>query len=460
MMDDTLQGADNPLGKLAAHLQARYASSGGGDAVVLRLETLGHPIQQADVDDESLSALADQYPLGDAGAFVPAITRLSDVYRRLLYEAVPSAEPDPAFYQMKGRAIANMESSLLAPSSPIPIRYLGSTAKPVAWFSDSSYWESFDSAFSRSSIRPASFGIGAAGEQPRALIPAPVLPMRWIHISAEESIHSGAAPLMLPLAGTAAKEVPAPVSLDGRMAFMRATVAAPVDAPPATTPRLLLQYCIVYLNRPWLDAALFTLHRHWMVPAMAAGEMSSSPVNFRQLPVAMVVVRNFSAQAEWSETDTAQMSVAASLGPFSLVGASLVPGLNKLENPATQIIGWLCSPLPDLPPNSGIDSAQASTVHLFIEVEQAGWYMAKFALTWLEPGAGPHPVSRSWGSVAVGKGFSHRITMAPGAHSLHLQAWELSGKSLCDRQLASPDNQRYRVTGTVWEPGLDVLAST
>lgn len=496
----------NPLGAFAQFLLARYQAEGGGDALQLRFEPLGHPITAADVVDESLAALADQYPRTEAGPFMAAATRLSSVYERLISDASATSDPDPAFDRTKAKALAQLELSRRAPFGPIPISYLAATTSPVEWFSDDRYWVEFDSG-EPVAVRgvlnlvggPSLHGrrlngalavladvTGVADRiQPTAPEPAVALPpLAWTAATDVPGMPAGAmvphlqaaaAPLRGRLvtglaveAGEATRtagrspiwQVGAagqPPALEQRMALVRALGAsAPVTpaVPVTSAPRLRLRYCVVELQRPWLETALLLLFRQWMVRNLAAGEMAAAPVHFSQLPVAMVVVRDFSADADWSAADTARLTGAASLGPFSLMGATWAPAQGRLSNPGTQIIGWLCSPLPPLPPQG--DPAIKLLPKPFVAVAQDGWYIARFALHWREPGADGQPVACQWESTGVPKGFAARIEMAPGASQVQVQAWALGGGVLCDRTLPAPDCLCYRVTGTALQPSLVV----
>jgi hypothetical protein len=473
----------NPLGAFALFLQARYRADGGGDALQLRFEPLGHPITEADVVDESLAALADQYPRTDDGPFVAATTRLSSVYRRLLPQATAIPGPDPAFDSMKKEALTRLEDSQRAPFGPVPIAYLAASANPARWFSDERYWIDFDSGAALDGptalgkptaalARPLLSGalareLPTPNQRPAAPSAPPMLPLSWtlpadtpsLVASARVPRVQDAAPLLgtrgIGLAHVAAASPAVAPALDQRMALTRALGQAAMAMPATSAPRLRLRYCVVGLQRPWLETSLLLLYRHWMVPGLGAGEMAATPACFRQFPVAMVVVRDFSAEAKWNSSDTARLTASAGLGPFSLMGADWSPSEGRLSNPGVQIVGWLCSPLPPLPP--GADPALKPQVRPFVAVAQDGWYIARFELHWLEPGAGGVTVVRQWASSAVPKGFSAHIEMAPDASQVHVRAWALGGGVLCDRVLPAPDGLCYRVTGTTLQPGLVVV---
>jgi hypothetical protein len=66
------------------------------------------------------------------------------------------------------------------------------------------------------------------------------------------------------------------------------------------------------------------------------------------LPAKLLLVKELSIRAAWSEQDRTFAQNSASLGPFSLINSSF--DKNELTAPGMQIIGWFCQVVPVLPP--------------------------------------------------------------------------------------------------------------
>lgn len=139
-------------------------------------------------------------------------------------------------------------------------------------------------------------------------------------------------------------------SLDVRQRVMVSQVLAEVaPTEPVTTNRMSIafQYCLVQINRPWLNS-LFISPASWFVPGAAKGSLTTSEVGgMTLLPIGLVAIRKLRISANWSDDDIAKASEATDLGPFK-VGGEMVN--NELSHPGLQVIGWLLQKLPELPP--------------------------------------------------------------------------------------------------------------
>jgi hypothetical protein len=118
---------------------------------------------------------------------------------------------------------------------------------------------------------------------------------------------------------------------------------------------LHFRYCMVTARRPWLSSAFLTA-RNWFVPRMRAGDIASGTGLgkglFEVMPTAALCVRDLRISAAWSAKDRAVLPATTKFGPFSLIGSKLDADRASLLCPATQIIGWVVEPMPNLPPNS------------------------------------------------------------------------------------------------------------
>ncbi len=119
---------------------------------------------------------------------------------------------------------------------------------------------------------------------------------------------------------------------------------------------LSFEYCLVSASRPWMSPLL--AWRTWFVPGMRAGEIASGagmgPGVLEAIPVAAIVVRNLTIEAQWSEQDASALDSAVTLGPFSLVGRTIKQASGQSGSTMTcegmQIVAWVMQPLPKLPP--------------------------------------------------------------------------------------------------------------
>ena len=118
---------------------------------------------------------------------------------------------------------------------------------------------------------------------------------------------------------------------------------------------LSFDYCLVTVTRPWVSTEFLTI-KDWYLPGSRAGDISSGngsgDAPFEVMPVAALVVKNLRIKADWSHSDQASIQDSVALGPFSLVGRSINSISGELTCPGMQIVGWVCEPMPMLPPAS------------------------------------------------------------------------------------------------------------
>jgi hypothetical protein len=112
------------------------------------------------------------------------------------------------------------------------------------------------------------------------------------------------------------------------------------------------KYCVASVARPWLSSDFLTA-TNWYMPglqvgALARGIYAKAAQRFGLLPAKLLLVKELSIRAAWSEQDRTFAQNSASLGPFSLINSSF--DKNELTAPGMQIIGWFCQVVPVLPP--------------------------------------------------------------------------------------------------------------
>jgi hypothetical protein len=135
-----------------------------------------------------------------------------------------------------------------------------------------------------------------------------------------------------------------------------ANLAPQTQSQPVETPKFAMSfdYCLVRLRRPWFSGDLLAT-LGWYIPGAHAGDYASgAPANtgpFAFIPTAFIAVKNLVIDAAWSDSDVAARANAASFGPFSLLG-SPTDDKNSVRNPGIQIIAWICSVQPQLPPDT------------------------------------------------------------------------------------------------------------
>lgn len=125
-------------------------------------------------------------------------------------------------------------------------------------------------------------------------------------------------------------------------------------SPPTTTGfDVTFDYCVVTFDRPWWDP-LFLSTANWSVAGFTKGQIASGSVASPALAVpaittGMVVVRNLTIAANWTDRDQQALSDGAvSLGPFSTVGAAFDG--QTLSRPGMQALAWICQVPPAIPP--------------------------------------------------------------------------------------------------------------
>jgi 2-oxoglutarate dehydrogenase E2 component (dihydrolipoamide succinyltransferase) len=138
---------------------------------------------------------------------------------------------------------------------------------------------------------------------------------------------------------------------DSVAAVVDATVPTPVSSRGFA---VRFDYCLVRLDRPWWDE-IFLSRRDWRLPGYQPGEISNGSASGSGAPVSMVtigmlVVRDLSITADWSDRDLAALPTSTSLGPFCIAAGGFDSATGTLTRKGLQVIAWLVQIPPVLPP--------------------------------------------------------------------------------------------------------------
>jgi hypothetical protein len=135
-----------------------------------------------------------------------------------------------------------------------------------------------------------------------------------------------------------------------RVEIKQVLVATQVTKPVATNSiSIAFDYCLVKIQRPWLSN-LFVTDQTWCIPGTAKGTLTAADPNgaaLTLLPMAMVVIKNLTIDANWTAEDVAAAKESTDFGPFR-IDKGIVN--NKLTHEGLQNIGWLLQRMPELPP--------------------------------------------------------------------------------------------------------------
>ena len=112
------------------------------------------------------------------------------------------------------------------------------------------------------------------------------------------------------------------------------------------------KYCRVNIDRSWFKLALLKM-KSWYMFDTAAGEYSTgsstgNPGMFPLLPTSFIAIRDLKITANWSQEDRQNLDQATALGFFDIRDATL--NANTLEVKGLQILGWVSTLTPQLPP--------------------------------------------------------------------------------------------------------------
>lgn len=141
-------------------------------------------------------------------------------------------------------------------------------------------------------------------------------------------------------------------------------IRPPVEQPVGSSDlRITLQMLKIDIRRPWFDPLVLRL-RGWSLDGIEPGFFSNGQPDADQglcplVPTSVIAVRDVRITGPWTDADRAAAGKAvgstlqSAFGPFTLAAAGHVEGRfdgATLVIPGIQIIAWVCSRMPMLPP--------------------------------------------------------------------------------------------------------------
>lgn len=323
---------------------------------------------------EEVSYFTDVLPQLEGGLFTRTMRTISFTYGNLLDLAEPtSAASIATFSDFKSQAQEAYKATL--GSYDGPTAYHPTYPTPIDWYdlTKAGNWQSYS--------------YDASAQAPPPAPPAPVAPnvrLQW-HILPEEMRPdiiqrpiqvrppppgNSVRPMFIDTQMTLNRAIPTnvaayaattaqPIALTQKIEITSlksvANIASQTTPQPVETPKFTMSfdYCIVRLRRPWLSGDLLATPG-WYIPGANRGDYASggptSTGSFAVLPTAFIAVKNLVIDAAWSDSDAAARANASAFGPFSLLGP-LADDKNAIHCPGLQIIAWICSLQPPLPPD-------------------------------------------------------------------------------------------------------------
>lgn len=422
--------------------------------VDIKFEAVGHPIVKSDVEDYAFSNLVNAYPRADSEIFIPSEHKLDKLFDLILEGSkMLSSFDSSAFNKSKQTAINTFKKCQRAPSSSIPILYSLSNAMPTDWFDNDQHWNEYH--------------VGQTQENNLKLNSNEEAVLNDLSFKPAESSSNRYFNSMTPIdedlptnITSKTEELDATINVKERVDAVRKLGTDVIDSTTQRT-RVSLKYCIVKIDRKWLDESIFGVFRNWYMPNMKKGQLSKMPVGLQQLPVAIVVVREVSIKANWSANDENQIPKSASIGPFSLAGASWSRKHGKLVNKRTQIVGWICTPIPTVPPQS--DPARLVQKKGYVRFDHDGWYVAKFKVSWQERTDNGDYQTKKWESGNQTMGYVQKVDIPSNAINIKIQAWAATaliwnpwGQIMLIETQSTP-NKTYKVGGTTLDTNYKVI---
>jgi hypothetical protein len=369
----------------------RQAAPGGSRDEVVAFEAIGFSpgcsaltgTNVAGAALEEGSHFTDVLPQLEGGIFMRTIRTISGTYGNMLDAAEPSSAASiVTFGDFKSHA---QEAYNVRPGEyGEATGYHTTYPTPIDWYdlTKAGNWLSY--SYDASAHTPA-----PAPPAHTPALPAPVAPnvrVQW-HILPQEmrprmiqrpevrplTPGSNAHPMFMSAQTTLNRAIPtyvaAPAAASAHGAPMTlmpkiditslksvANIATQTTPQPVETSKFTMSfdYCVVRLRRSWLSGDLLATPG-WYVPGMHRGDYASggptSTGPFTFLPTAFIAVKNLVIDAVWSDSDAAARANASAFGPFSLLGLSS-DDKNAMHCPGLQIIAWICSLQPQLPPDT------------------------------------------------------------------------------------------------------------
>jgi len=305
---------------------------------------------------EYMSHQANMAPRIVDGVLMETSNRIDNLYEMLLVGSIPAtAESVDLLGMVKSSALASFDVTLSSSLGNPLERFHPVHADPINWYDaqELGNWtrlslDRFDDPPPPPPPPPTS---PSPGSGPGFDSPPSHFPLMWRPVPRK---------LQLLLARPAS-----PASL--RQFDLHATTAEAAmrprgHAPTASAPMpvtsdgfsITVDVCLVHLRRPWFSDGLMQLD-NWFVGGVPQGQLCSgrgprSTTPLSVLPIACVCIRNLAISARWSDTDRGQLETSSHLGTFALLGRRFDNETATISVAGMQAIGWICEPLPELPP--------------------------------------------------------------------------------------------------------------
>lgn len=395
-MADAISTVSNAI----AAVLAQSVPSSAGSTAALAFQPIGLPVNPADFQASPIQATAAMDALADVtanvvdGQYVPTLISATGLFDLLLSGVAASADDVATYGQLRSQA---QEAY-----------YGGSTdtlASPGNWWDSASPGWTTYSTSSGQATGPGTTGpvIGSPwtwrvlppSQEPVVISAPPSLfrpitegpairatptgvmdPTRTIAVAetanavrssmiavdrVPATVIDTALPITTATPGQAGPGAPAEVPLAparlfgitrGQLAGLASiSTPAPVQAGQIT---IDFQYMTVALNRSSWWNGLLVANTGWYLPGYRAGDLAPGSLTGTGgicggLPTAMVLIRNLTIRGSWTSADQGALAQASTFGPFSLLGRTISPDLT-VQVAGTQIIGWVVTELPQLPP--------------------------------------------------------------------------------------------------------------
>jgi hypothetical protein len=362
---------------------------------------------------EFVSTYADAVPDISAGVYVRSSRSISTNYDNMLEASVSVLQTQSVIFNTtKAAAQLAHDNSKIGSSDPGVINsFEPVNATPSNWYDATQQSNWLHYSYSSGTPAPPATPPPAPGTGVHSLPPlhvlTPIDPWRFTAMPVATSVTP--APVVNKVPSPVIDRVPTPVISKGPTAIKtfrplvqnaslaRATSPAvnlassarlatfvlptrfvtPVNTPPPVPLQpefsISFDYCIVQLNRIWLSGDFMALPA-WYVPGIAQGGYSSGqgaiasafagsaagdqsaittdqpaaygPLTF--IPTAFVAIKSLAMHVPAGAAGSASSGPVTALGPFAVPTAA--GAANGSAGDGIQIIGWICSVQPQLPP--------------------------------------------------------------------------------------------------------------
>jgi hypothetical protein len=398
--------SDDLMQDVFANFTSAYRQSSASSATnIIAFEAIGlSPGLSVSAPDsteravEYVSTLGDSLPDLSTGVYERTMRTVSVTYEDMLNVSLPSsAAGTPTFNAVKATAQEAFANSNLG-SLNGPTTFKPAYATPANWYDPSQ--ETNWLQYSYSTVTPPPPRPVAGPVPVRVMMP--MAPWRFTMAptaSTPASVTAQPRPMEMREATVAPPPVATPLqapndhpatgisneALEARRIQPAQNQTPPVPPPPQQPQfSISFEYCIVELSRPWFSGD-FLATPGWYVPGAHQGDYASgplaeagtigsgtapaaavtpgayiqpasaaaqplSPAAFSFIPTAFIAIKNLLVSSTEIQGCSPSSQPVQSFGPFSLIHAS--GSTNALSDPGIQLIAWVCSTQPILPPDT------------------------------------------------------------------------------------------------------------